>query len=59
MALIEQPIQDLVSEGWFPDPEELHKMRYFDGNTWTEHVIHYGPAPCERCAPGRSGDFVA
>ena len=34
---------------WYDDPEALHRMRYFDGDVWTEHVTHYGPTPCSGC----------
>jgi len=36
-------------EGWFDDPEAQHRMRYFDGHHWTDHVTHYGPTPCAGC----------
>ncbi len=29
-------------EGWFPDPLHRHEHRYWDGNTWTEHVATGG-----------------
>ncbi len=40
---------DQLAAGWFDDPEAKHRMRYFDGNGWTEHVTHYGPTPCSGC----------
>jgi hypothetical protein len=27
-----------VPEGWYPDPRQPTKMRYWDGTQWTEHV---------------------
>lgn len=36
--------------GWYIDPLEQHKLRYFDGTQWTDHVTHYGPEPCIGCA---------
>jgi hypothetical protein len=24
--------------GWFPDPSGTHRLRYWDGQTWTEHI---------------------
>ncbi len=36
--------------GWFNDPSGLHQLRYFNGVSWTEHVTHSGPTPCEHCS---------
>ena len=30
------------SEGWFADPSKRHELRYWDGETWTEHVVDRG-----------------
>lgn len=38
-----------MTAGWFDDPDALHRMRYFDGDHWTEHVTHFGPTPCSGC----------
>lgn len=35
--------------GWFEDPQGLHRLRYFDGSVWTDHVTHFGPTPCRGC----------
>jgi hypothetical protein len=35
--------------GWFMDPTGQHKLRYFDGTEWTDHVTCYGPSPCTGC----------
>ena len=35
--------------GWYPDPEQRHQLRYFDGTDWTVHVTHNGPTPCPGC----------
>ncbi len=35
--------------GWFDDPEGRHHLRYFDGDSWTPHVTHFGPSPCVAC----------
>ena len=40
----------LMEAGWYPDPDQLHELRYFDGATWTGHVTHYGPTPCAGCS---------
>jgi hypothetical protein len=29
--------------GWFPDPGRDHQLRYWDGQTWTEHVADPPP----------------
>jgi len=31
-----------VEEGWHPDPQGKHELRYFDGSQWTEHVSDDG-----------------
>ena len=32
--------------GWYPDPSDSSRRRYFDGEVWTEHYASYGaPAP--------------
>ncbi len=38
------PIQPsaVPEEGWHPDPEERHELRYCDGSKWTEHVFTDG-----------------
>ncbi|HEX2578136.1 MAG TPA: DUF2510 domain-containing protein [Aquihabitans sp.] len=28
--------------GWHPDPAGRHEQRYYDGSTWTEHVVDAG-----------------
>ncbi len=40
---------DVTMAGWYADPFETHRMRYFSGVEWTEHVTHYGPTPCSGC----------
>lgn len=50
MAVIEQPATETADPGWFTDPLGLHRLRYFDGAGWTEHVTHFGPTPCRGCA---------
>ncbi len=35
--------------GWFGDPRQEHRLRYFNGEAWTSHVTHAGPLPCTGC----------
>lgn len=53
MTMIDLKQQDTLTrpptDGWFPDPTGDHRMRYFDGLEWTEHVTHFGPQPCHGC----------
>ncbi len=28
--------------GWFADPSGRHELRYWDGTTWTDHVVDAG-----------------
>ncbi len=39
----------VADPGWYQDPYEVHKLRYFDGDEWTGHVTHAGPVPCQHC----------
>ena len=29
--------------GWYPDPQDAEKQRYWDGNAWTEHTADAAP----------------
>ncbi|MDH3681429.1 MAG: DUF2510 domain-containing protein [Acidimicrobiia bacterium] len=50
MALAEhQRTMDVADAGWYPDPDQEHQLRYFDGTAWTAHVTHNGPSPCNGC----------
>lgn len=31
-------VQTVAPAGWFPDPSGAHRLRYWDGRTWTEHI---------------------
>lgn len=50
MAVIDPTSVSVEHAGWYPDPEQRHNLRYFDGQDWTDHVTHYGPTPCGGCA---------
>lgn len=50
MAVIEETTVDVMQPGWFKDPRQLHNLRYFDGQFWTDHVTHFGPSPCAGCS---------
>jgi hypothetical protein len=32
-----------VQPGWFPDPENRSRLRYFDGGVWTAYTASAGP----------------
>ncbi len=38
-----------TAPGWYTDPFGVHRMRYFSGVDWTDHVTHFGPTPCRSC----------
>ncbi|MFE4463475.1 DUF2510 domain-containing protein [Oerskovia sp. NPDC056781] len=44
--------------GWYPDPQDQRRVRWFDGNRWTEH---WQPATVARPARPRtmSGGTIA
>ncbi len=45
-----KPVTSLALDaGWHRDPMGEHRLRYFDGAEWTDHVTHFGPWPCEGC----------
>jgi hypothetical protein len=35
---ISPPPPTVAPAGWFPDPSGAHRLRYWDGRTWTEHI---------------------
>ncbi len=39
----------VTRKGWHDDPRGVHKMRFHDGERWTEHTTHFGPVPCTGC----------
>jgi len=39
---------------WHPDPTGKHDHRWWDGNTWTEHVADAGEAKVDHLAAGES-----
>ncbi|MEZ5228102.1 MAG: DUF2510 domain-containing protein [Acidimicrobiales bacterium] len=41
---------DVTAAGWYSDPFGQHRMRYFSGTEWTDHVTHFGPTPCQGCS---------
>jgi hypothetical protein len=59
MAVIDHPTVTVDRAGWYPDPDQQHNLRYFDGQDWTDHVTHYGPTPCSGCSLAWSGPAEA
>jgi len=46
------------TDGWYPDPDGVHQLRYHDGNDWTAHVADNGTmtqAPRSTAQPGGAG----
>jgi hypothetical protein len=35
----------MAAPGWFPDPSDPSRQRYFDGRVWTENYAPIGPPP--------------
>lgn len=58
----------MITASWYPDPEWRHRLRYWDGLRWTEHVRDDGvttldpltgdppPAPTHEAAAGPGSD---
>jgi len=48
-----EPVTDasLPPRGWYDDPADLHRERYWDGMAWTQRVRRK-PAPVRRRGPG-------
>jgi Protein of unknown function (DUF2510) len=46
----------MLDEGWYPDPNRRHELRWFDGEHWTTSVMDGGQAaqddPSPLAAPG-------
>ena len=46
----------MLDEGWYPDPNRRHELRWFDGEHWTTAVMDGGQAaqddPSPLAAPG-------
>ncbi|MDQ6854465.1 MAG: DUF2510 domain-containing protein [Actinomycetota bacterium] len=46
----------MPDEGWYPDPNRRHELRWFDGEHWTTSVMDGGQAsqddPSALAAPG-------
>ncbi len=40
-----------VAAGWYPDPEDGRRLRWWDGSTWTAHT-KYSEGPTRAAAPG-------
>ena len=36
---------EVNSQGWFPDPQQPGRLRYFDGTVWTEQYAEETPPP--------------
>jgi host cell surface-exposed lipoprotein/uncharacterized protein DUF2510 len=47
----------MAAPGWFPDPSDPSRQRYFDGKAWTEHYANFGAPtafPAQPAKPGMS-----
>lgn len=50
-------MSETPAAGWYPDPQDATKQRYWDGNAWTEHTAP-GAQPAAPSAPA-GGGFAA
>ena len=47
----------MPAPGWYPDPSDPSRQRYFDGEAWTENYAPFGaptPLPAQPAKPGMS-----
>lgn len=47
-----------VPPGWYDDPENPLRLRYFDGSDWTDHTTVKAPTPAPRPEGRSSGRTV-
>lgn len=40
---METAVSDTPPSGWYPDPQDSTRQRYWDGTTWTEHTADNSP----------------
>ncbi|MUL81266.1 MULTISPECIES: Ltp family lipoprotein [unclassified Mycolicibacterium] len=45
----------MTAPGWFPDPSDPSRQRFFDGTVWTESYALLGQTPPVPGQPGRQG----
>lgn len=45
----------MTTPGWFPDPSDPSRQRYFDGRVWTENYAPFGPPTPPVASPPKPG----
>jgi hypothetical protein len=45
----------MTAPGWFPDPSDPSRQRYFDGRAWTENYAPFGPPAQAVGQPSKTG----
>ena len=45
----------MTAPGWYPDPSDPSRQRYFDGNAWTENYAPFGPPTPGIGQPAKQG----
>lgn len=45
----------MASPGWYPDPSDPSRQRYFDGTKWTENYAPFGPPAPGGGQPAKTG----
>jgi hypothetical protein len=40
---VETAVSDTPPAGWYPDPQDANRQRYWDGTAWTEHTADGTP----------------
>ena len=52
-------MSDTPRAGWYPDPSDPQKQRYWDGTQWTEHTADLQPSGESAPASGSGGGAVS
>ena len=48
----------MLDEGWYPDPNRRHELRWFDGEHWTTSVMDGGQAAQDDPSPLAAPDAL-
>lgn len=55
---MEAAVSDTPPAGWYPDPQDNTRQRYWDGNAWTEHTAEGSPQGQAAATTGSTTSMV-